>query len=171
MPTTVQTHTTWLQGCLGMGVASGWPSSELMLVVVACFATLLPYDGVGMARIVHSTQSPQCEPWSSVSRVHTCAAPELAKRAFPWQWVCRREGQSVCVCVCSHTVQRRRHHQCHHTQCTAAITTVHTATTQTTPQHHTATTPQHHNTITPAAWTAQRSPQPCGRPFGESQPG
>ena len=93
-----------------MGVASGWPSSELMLGVVACFATLLPYDGVGMARIVHSTQSPQCEPWSSVSRVHTCAGPELAQRAFPWDGggsAGVRDSQCVRVCEHTHIVQRR----------------------------------------------------------------
>ena len=101
-----------------MGVASGWPSSELMLVVVACFATLLPYDGVGMARIVHSTQSLQCEPWSSSS----VSRPELAKRAFPWDGggsAGVRDSQCVRVCEHTHThsTTSLSYHACHYEPC------------------------------------------------------
>ena len=39
-------HSMKLLGCVGMGVVSGWPSSEFILVVVACFAALLPDDGI-----------------------------------------------------------------------------------------------------------------------------
>ena len=55
-------HSMKLQGCVGMGVASGWPSSEFILVVAACFATLLAYDGTKMSRILRPLQSPEYGP-------------------------------------------------------------------------------------------------------------
>ena len=73
-----------------------------MLAAVTCFATLLPYDGVGMTRIVHSTQSPNV----NLGAVYHMCTPAQGPS---WPNV-RSHGSgsagvrdSQCVCVCVHT--------------------------------------------------------------------
>ena len=68
-------HSMKLQGCVGMGVASGWPSSEFILVVVACFATLLPYDRIFLKLECRASCAHFNHPSMDLEAVHHVCTP------------------------------------------------------------------------------------------------